>query len=82
MTKYITIIISNDLISYQIGKVCLVMPGGTHIRVSIVIYLPTSTRNPLSLLTFCLGLQVAELVGNIFLHQSLYILESYSNFSQ
>lgn len=32
--KHITTITSSHLISYQIGKACIVMPGGTCIRVS------------------------------------------------
>ena len=48
MTKHITTITGSHLISYQIGEACLVMPKGTHIRISRAVYLPTSTRNLLS----------------------------------
>ena len=33
MTKHITIITSSHLISYQIGRACLVIPGGTRVRI-------------------------------------------------
>ena len=48
MTKHIAIVIGSHLISYQIGEACLVIPGGTYIRISRAVYLPTSTRNLLS----------------------------------
>ena len=48
MTKHITTVTGSHLISYQIGEACLVMPKGTHIRISRVVYLPMSTRNLLS----------------------------------
>ena len=48
MTKHITTVTGSHLISYQIGEACFVMPGGTYIHISRVVYLPTSTRNLLS----------------------------------
>ena len=48
MAKHITTITGSHLISYQIGEACLVMPRGTYIRISRVVYLPTSIRNLLS----------------------------------
>lgn len=48
MTKYVTTITGSHLVSYQIGRACLVMPRGTRICVSRVVYSPTFTRNLLS----------------------------------
>ena len=48
MTKHITTVTGSYLISYKIGKACLVMPKSTHIRICRVDYLPTSIRNLLS----------------------------------
>ena len=48
MTKHITTVTGSHLISYQIGEACLIMSGGTYIRISRIVYLPMSTRNLLS----------------------------------
>ena len=48
MTKHITTVTGSHLILYQIGEAYLVMPGGIYIRISRVVYLPTSTKNLLS----------------------------------
>ena len=48
MTKHIITITGSYLISYQLGKVCLVMPGGTRIHVSRVIYSPISKKKLLN----------------------------------
>ena len=53
MTYHITTIIGSHLITYQIGKVCLVIFGGIRLHVSRVIYLPTCIKNLLSFQDIC-----------------------------
>ena len=48
MTKYIITMIDSPLTSYHNGKVYLVMPRGTCIYVSRVVYPPTSIINLLN----------------------------------